>query len=404
MISFRDAYLILLAQKLELKSQKTPLFDAYGKVLSKDIFVLRNLPAFSNSAMDGYAVSKIAQEYFLKGAIFAGEKGGEPILPHHCTKIMTGAVIPSNALAVIPFEHTKIEGEKIIPLYPIKEYQNIKFCGEDYKQGELLLSCGERLDFASLSLLASQGISEVCTYQAPKIAIFSSGDEVKEPWEKAEDFQIYNTNAIAYHAILQENGLMSEYRGILPDCKEKLTQAVRDFRQYDIVLTSGGASVGEADFFEEVLRENQAEILFHGINLKPGRPMLVARLGDTLILSLPGNPLSGVLNLITLALPAIRKLCGEQKFEPLKIRAKIKGDLILKGKRTHMILGFFDGEFFAPFEGGKYGSGSLVPLQKSNAIAVFEEGIERVLDGETILLISHRAMGKNLCDDMGKII
>lgn len=390
MISFRDAYLTLLNQKLKLKTQKTSLFSAYGKVLAKDILVLRNLPPFSNAAMDGYAVSEIAQEYVLKGAIFAGERSGEPILPHHCIKIMTGAVIPSNSLAVIPFEHTKIEGEKMIPLYPIKENQNIKFCGEDYKQGEPLLSCGERLDFASLSLLASQGISEVWTFQAPKIAIFSSGDEVKEPWEKAEDFQIYNTNAIAYHAILQENGWKSEYRGILPDCKEKLTQAVRDFEQYDIVLTSGGASVGEADFFEEVLRENQAEILFHGINLKPGRPMLVAKLGDTLIFSLPGNPLSGALNLITLVIPALRALCKEQKFEPLMIEATMKGDLMLKGKRTHMILGFFDGEFFSPFGDGKYGSGSLVPLQHSNAIAIFDEGVNQIGDQASISIMLYR--------------
>lgn len=390
MISFRDAYLTLLDQKLKLKTQKTPLFSAYGKVLAKDVFVLRNLPPFSNAAMDGYAVSEIAQEYVLKGAIFAGERSGEPILPHHCTKIMTGAVIPPNSLAVIPFEHTKIEGEKMIPLYPIKENQNIKFCGEDYKQGEPLLSCGERLDFASLSLLASQGISEVWTFQAPKIAIFSSGDEVKEPWEKAEDFQIYNTNAIAYHAILQENGWKSEYRGILPDCKEKLTQAVRDFEQYDIVLTSGGASVGEADFFEEALRENQAEILFHGINLKPGRPMLVAKLGDTLIFSLPGNPLSGALNLITLAIPALRALCKEQKFEPLMIEATMKGDLMLKGKRTHMILGLFDGEFFSPFGDGKYGSGSLVPLQHSNAIAIFDEGVNQIGDQASISIMLYR--------------
>lgn len=390
MISFNDALLILFNQELKLQSKKTALFDAFGKVLSENILALRNLPPFSNSAMDGYAVSNIAKEYDLEGTIFAGQKGGKPIPSNHCVKIMTGAVIPSNTLAVIPFEQTKTENGKIIPLEPIKEGQNIKFCAEDYGQGELILASGERLDFASLSLLASQGISEILTYQAPKIAIFSSGDEVREPWEKAEDFQIYNTNAIAYHAILQENGLDSQYKGILPDCKEKLSKAIREFKQYDIVLTSGGASVGEADFFEEALIENQAKILFHGINLKPGRPMLSARLCDTLIFSLPGNPLSGVLNLITLVLPALKRLCKHQQFQSLKIQAKLKGDLMLKGKRTHMILGFFDGEFFTPFEGGKYGSGSLVPLQNSNAIAIFDEGLNQIANETQIPIILHR--------------
>lgn len=388
MISLSTAYSILLSQSLKLKTCKLPLFEAFGKILAYDVLVLRNLPAFSNSAMDGYAVSDLQDCYKLQGSLFAGDKAQEALLPKHCIKIMTGAMIPPNAIAIIPFEQAKLEGEKIIPTHPIKESQHIKFCGEDYKEGETLLLAGERLDFAALSLLASQGINEVSVYEDLKIAIFASGDELKEPWQKAQSHQTYNTNAIAYHAILQNHGFLGDYHGILPDCKEKLGEALKDFERYDIILTSGGASVGEADFFEEILRENGAEILFHGINLKPGRPMLFAKLKESFVFSLPGNPLSGALNLITLVIPTLKKLSGNTNYQSLHIQAKIAEDLNLKDKRSNMILGNFDGEYFSPFKGGKYGSGSLVPLKACNAIAIFDENQAKLKRGEKISILS----------------
>lgn len=391
MISYQDACLILREQKLKLESQVGRLFDSCGKVLVDDVIVSRDLPVFSNSAMDGYAVSEIAQDYLLGGKIFAGQEESPNIPPHHCIKIMTGAMIPSNTIAVIPLEHAKIQEGKMIPLLPIKQDQHIRFCGEDYKRGDLLLSAGSRLDFASLSLLASQGMNEICTYRSLKIAIFSSGDELREPWQRAQKFQIYNTNAIAYHAILQDHGFSSDYLGILPDRKDELLEAIERFGQYDIVFTSGGVSVGEADLFQEVLKESGAEILFHGVNLKPGHPLLAGRLGDTLIFSLPGNPLSGALNLMILIIPILHKLAKDQTPRSSWIKAKIRGDLELKGKRSHMVLGTFDGEFFTPFKRGKYGTGSLLPLQNSNAVAMFDEGVTEILDGESVLITLYRS-------------
>ncbi|WP_051420499.1 molybdopterin molybdotransferase MoeA [Helicobacter pametensis] len=387
MISLRAALDLLFAQSLPLSSQYTPLFESYGKILSQPILASRNLPAFSNSAMDGYAIASIESEYELGGSVLAGEIGIDFIPPHQCIKIMTGAKIPSNAIAVIPFEHATILDHKVIPTHPIKQNQNIKLCGEDYAQGSALLRQGERLDYAALALLASQGIHTIPTYKKHKIAIFASGDELKEPWESAQEHQIYNTNAIAYHALLQEAGFESQYLGILPDDKEILQNRLSSLDEYDVLITSGGASVGEADFFEEILKAKKAEILFHGINIKPGRPMLCARLNHTLIFSLPGNPLSGALNLITLVLPTLQKLSGSSQYFLSTVRAKHQGMLKLKKGRAHMILGIFDGYSFSPFMEGKYGSGSLKPLQACNAIAIFDEEISSVQDGREIDII-----------------
>lgn len=373
MISLSDAYSILFAQTFSPKINKIPLFQAFGKILAQDVQVVRNLPAFSNSAMDGYAISDLHPSYTLQGTILAGDQDSPTLLPKHCLKIMTGAKIPSNTLAILPFEQTQTLNDQVIPLQPIKTHQHIRFCGEDYQKGDLLLQAKKRLDFAALSLLASQGINEIDVYQDLKIAIFASGNELKEPWEEAQEHQIYNTNAITYHAILQEFGFIGEYQGILPDNKDAINQRIKSFRNYDVILTSGGVSVGEADFFEEVLRNNGAEILFHGIHLKPGHPTLFAKLDQTFIFALPGNPLSGAINLLALVIPTLKKLSQNCHYQTLHLQAKLKQDLTLKGKRSQMILGYFDGEYFSPFKKGQYGSASLLALQKSNAIAVCDE-------------------------------
>lgn len=396
MISFKNAFEILFSQSLQLKMQHTPLFESTGKILAQDIFTSRNLPAFSNSAMDGYAIASIESSYKIQGSLFAGDQSTPSILPNHCIKIMTGAKIPPNTIAVIPFEHTQTQDSYITPLFPITEGQNIKHCGEDYRIGNPLLKQGEQLNYASLALLASQGISMVPTYKSPQIAILASGNEIKEPWEEAQDFHTFNTNAIAYHAILHNAGFQSQYLGILPDDKQELIGRIKDIDQYDIVITSGGASVGEADFFEEALQTLGAEILFHGINLKPGRPMLCAKYHDTLIFSLPGNPLSGILNLFSLVLPALRKLSGSLSYFTQSLCAKHKGEMKFKGKRCHIVLGTFDGEFFTPFQQGKYGSGSLKPLQTSNALAIFDESISAICDNQDIHIASIPPLFANL--------
>ena len=388
MISLKNAYEILLSQKRTKSIKEVDIFQSLGKILAEDIIATRNLPAFSNSAMDGYVVSEIAESYKITHTILAGDTPPHTIPQGECYKIMTGAKTPSNALSVIPFENARQEGEVMIPTQGIKPQANIKLEGEECKEGEVLLREGERLSYRTLSLIASQGIGSLKVFSPLKIAIYSSGNEVVELGSKASEEQIYNINGIAYHSLLSSYGFEANYKGILSDELEKVREEVKKFRDYDVVFTSGGASVGEADFFERALREEGAEILFHGINLKPGRPMLAGKLGETFIFSLPGNPLSGMLNLITLSLPSLFALSGATATLPCSIKAKNKKAFSLKSGRSNMILGSFDGEFFEAFRGGKYGSGSILPLKESNAIALFDERVEGVNEGENIKILS----------------
>lgn len=388
MISLKEAYKILLSQSMQNPIQEVGAFQSLGRILAQDIIATRNLPAFSNSAMDGYVVSEIAKSYKITHTILAGDIPPHTIPQGECYKIMTGAKTPSNALSVIPFENARQEGEVMIPNQEIKPQANIKAEGEECKRGEVLLQKGERLSFHSLSLIASQGIATLQVFSPLKIAIYSSGDEVVELGESAGEQQIYNVNALSYHSLLSSYGFFPSYQGILSDDLSKISKEVERFEEFDVVFTSGGASVGEADFFEKALREKGAEILFHGINLKPGRPMLVAKIAKTYIFSLPGNPLSGMLNLITLALPSLFTLSGATLFSPRSIKAKNKKSFSLKNGRSNMILGSFDGEYFEAYKGGKYGSGSILPIKESNAVAIFGENVSQVQEGEQIEILS----------------
>lgn len=386
MIDLKKAYEILFSQSLQLNIEEINVFQSLGKILAEDIIATRNLPAFSNSAMDGYVVSEIKESYKLTHTILAGEIPPNTIPKDECYKIMTGAKTPSNALAVIPFENASLEGEIMKPSVEIKNKANIKLEGEEYKKGEVLLRAGERLTYKTLSLIASNGIATLKVFSPLKIGVYSSGDEVVELGEVAKEHQIYNINALAYHSVLNSYGFACTYQGILRDDLAYIQQEIENFKHFDVVFTSGGASVGEADFFEKALQKKGAEILFHGINLKPGRPMLLAKLNHTYIFSLPGNPLSGLLNLITLAIPTLYKLNGLTSYFPMSIKAKNKKTFKLKKGRSNMVLGSFDGEYFEAYQGGRYGSGSILPIKESNAIAIFDEEFSSI-QSEAVLKI-----------------
>lgn len=387
MINLQQAYEILFSQHIDNQTQEVNSFEALNHILAEDIIATRNLPAFSNSAMDGYVVAQIQESYTLTQTILAGDIPPNSIPQGECFKIMTGAKIPDNAIAVIPFENAILQNNLMIPNLQIKSKSNIKFEGEECKKGEILLKRGERLTYASLSLIASQGIASIKVFAPLKIAIYSSGDEVVEIGEIATQQQVYNVNALAYHSLLHSYGFQPSYKGILKDDLENIKKEIENFKNYDVIFTSGGASVGEADFFEQALLEKGAKILFHGINLKPGRPMLVAKLDQTYIFSLPGNPLSGILNLSTLAIPALFALQGAISFFPSAIKAKNANYFKLKSNRSNMILGVYDGEFFKAYKDGKYGSGAILPIKESNAVAIFDENIQEVQENETILIL-----------------
>lgn len=392
-LSLRKAISIMLEHANPIhRVHYTHLFDLTGKILAQDLFCQKALPAFDNSGMDGYAVrlADLGQKTPILGTILAGESCSVGLHDGACYKVMTGAPIPLGTQAVIPFENATLKDDSTVLLpTDFKEGANIKIAGEELQVGAPLLQKGERLTHHHVALLASQGYSVLPTYAPLRIGVYSSGNELIEPWERAQSHQIYNSNASMLFSTLQNFGWRADYLGVLPDCLEGMREAIRGFDAYDVILTTGGVSQGEADFMERSLEEAGMTTLFHGIEVKPGRPTMMGILGKTTLLCLPGNPLSASINLHFLGIPMLKKMQGERRYHLEFVYAPNKERLILKGNRANMVLGRLHGGCFKATQEGKYGSGMLTPLTTSNAIIFCDKGVENLEEGALIKVIPY---------------
>lgn len=402
MTTFNQALQIGISLPPTKHTHTLPLFESYGTILAQDIIATRSLPAFDNSAMDGYAIRM--QDYgthcICDGSILAGaDSSAFALAQGHTYKVMTGSMLPQNTQAVVQIEWVQEDESGVyIPALNCNQNliqgQNIRFKGEEIAQDSLLLQRGKRLNHLDLSVIASQGISEVQSFVPLRIGIYSSGDEVIEPNQSAKAHQIYNTNATSLYTLLKQRGYECSYEGILQDDKKALCEAIKQFNKYDVIITSGGASVGDADLIKEVLQMQGAKMLFDGINVKPGRHLGFATLGKTLIILLPGNPLALLLHLHTLILSILESLQGGSAFYPQSLSLKLNEALKLKANTTSMILGRCENETFIPHNGGKIGSSSLTNMWKNNAIALFDN-VQCLPKGAPIKVISYNA---DFCD------
>lgn len=373
------------------KKETVSLFEGVGKVLAEDIFCVKSLPAFTNSAMDGYGV-KVAdsgKRVAIKNTVYAGDNPVEvEIFEGEAIKIMTGAPVPACVEAVVPFENG-IEPDNNGVTLPqnLKNGLNIRKKGEEADIGECLLCAGTVLSPAAIGLLASQGIFAVTVAAKPKVAVISSGNEIVEPWNTALEYQIYNSNASTLMALCKKYGCEPHYVRLLSDTYEATLDAIKSLNGYDLILTTGGISMGEADFIGKAFIDSGLSIVFKKIQLKPGKPTMFGYLGDTAVLALPGNPLSAVINFYLFGVVAIAKMQGSKALYPNFVLAKNKTGFDIKNSRANIILGSLkDGEFEV-YAHNKYGSGMLKPIVCSNAFIVTGENIQRVEEGEEVKVV-----------------
>ncbi|MDR0468061.1 MAG: molybdopterin molybdotransferase MoeA [Campylobacteraceae bacterium] len=364
-----------------------PLLSSLGFVLSEDLFCIRNLPPYSNSALDGYAVKyedrgkkvKIKEE-----VLFAGVVTKETLKDGECFKIMTGAKIPDGADTIVRFENTKEENGYILIPENIKQGDAFRVKGEECKIGNLLIKKGIKINASHIALLSSQGINDVNVYKKAKVLVLSTGNELKEPCEKANEDELYNTNAYSIISLLKTFDIEADYGGIVKDNIEDIAKTFENAKSYDVILSSGGVSAGEADFTKEALKINGFSPFFTSINLKPGKPTIAGLMGKTLIISLPGNPLAAFLNTYTLAIPAIKVINKESSPFHTSIEAKNAKEFKVNSGRTNIVLGFYENGKFSVTDNGKISSGMVEPLLRSNAIAVLDENVEKIEESEDI--------------------
>jgi len=362
--------------KKENPKEYVSLFEALGRVLAEDIICIKNLPAFDNAAMDGFAFkhNESVETLKIKKTIYAGMSVKPCLGNGECYKIMTGAKVPKDADTIVPFENTDGYDEAEVKIgMSIKKGNALRTKGEERKLGSILFEKGYMLDSSSIAMLSSQGISTIGVYKKISIAVFSTGDELKEPWKKAGDDEIYNVNSSALIALLREHGFNADYCDVIPDNLQESIEYFKNLKKYDCLVTTGGISMGEADFIEEALKANGFKESFHGINIKPGRPTMMGVMQNSLVASMPGNPLAAYVNAFLFLIPALKNLQGFKKTEHRKVLAKNTNEFIVKTGRVNIVLGSYQDGQFSVFGQNKYGSGMITPILKSNAILISNE-------------------------------
>ncbi len=313
MISFAEAYQQVMSIRRTTGSETVSLAEAAGRILAADVTADRDLPPFNRSAMDGFACRKadLGGDLRITASVAAGEMPSHTIAPGECTRIMTGAPVPAGADIVVQFELTDTVAENVIHCRELPHRSNIAAVGEDLRQGDVLLPRGTLLDHRHIGTLASCGRVELEVARRPLAAIITTGDELVEPDQQPAPAQIRNSNASQLQAQLAATGTASRYYGIIPDTPEAIAGTLeRGRRECDLLLFSGGVSMGDFDHVPAVLREGGLEILFEQVRIKPGKPTTVTVGEDIVCFGLPGNPVAVFMVFERLVKPFLYQMMG----------------------------------------------------------------------------------------------
>lgn len=374
-------------------TEEISLDEADGRVIACDIRSPINVPAHNNSAMDGYAFNfetavAATQTTFecvgkaMAGAPFRGElKAGQ------CIRIMTGAVVPDSVTSVEMQENVQISNDNILLKQPLKQGSHIRQAGEDIEKGECVFKKGHLLNAVDIGLLASLGIAQVDVFRKITVAVFSTGDELKAPGQKLSHGEIYESNSQVIKAMLSRMNVDILDLGIIPDIPEKIEATFNlANEQADAVISSGGVSVGEADYTKEVL-DKLGNIEFWKVAIKPGKPFAFGLLTNSIFFGLPGNPVSATVTFQQLTAPALRKLSGAKAADNHQFNAKVTSKVKKRIGRLEFQRGIAkvgtDGELtVAPLE--HQGSGVLSSLSKANCFIVLPQEHQGCEAGETV--------------------
>jgi len=368
MIHFDES--IQIIQDLQINSYKTKklyLIDTLGYVLAEDIIADHNSPEFPTSAMDGYALKHDDMAFGrLKIASInpAGADLGDEVIGGTCIKTFTGSLMPHGADTLIPIENVEVEGEEIIIKEEVSQGFSVREIGENYAKGQMLIPKGRKIDFPEIGVMAGLNIVSPLVYEKPTVAILSTGSELLELGEpQTSDAQIRSSNNYILEAIIKKYDGIPMQLGCIKDDKENIKNAVaRAFEQSDIVVTTGGVSVGDFDFVKDVIVELGCEVVFKGVRVKPGQHIMVARKGDKFIVGLPGFAYSSTVTALLYVVPLIEKL-QQGKCSLRKVRAKLKEPFIKRAKKAEFTacnVSLLQGEYYVDFKGKKVGTSAIL--------------------------------------------
>lgn len=367
--------------------QKCALRDALDRVLHSEITSPIQVPAYNNSAMDGYAIygddlSDSPVNLKQVGTAFAGHPYHGDVQRGECVRIMTGAMMPKQCDTVVMQEHVEVNQSMITLHGQHKKGQNVRFAGEDLTIGQTVLAEGHRITAADLGLIASLGIAEVTVKRKLRVAFFSTGDELRSIGETLEPGQIYDSNRYTLYGMLKKCDVDIIDMGVVADEKEALRDALTlASEQADVVITSGGVSVGDADYVKEMLDE-LGHVNFWKIAMKPGRPLAFGQVNDALFFGLPGNPVSVMVTFYQFVKPALAALSGQTEHISHLLRVNCVSAIKKRAGRFEFQRGILvnnnNGELEVKTT-GEQGSGILRSMSSANCFILLDEhcdGIE----------------------------
>lgn len=384
MITIEQAYEIVLQNVKSLNTEKVSFTDSLGRILAEDVKSDIEMPPFDKSAMDGYACRKedLGNPLEIIEVIPAGKTPEKVIGKNQCANIMTGAPIPEGADTVVQVELTEVDGNTVKVLEAPKK-TNISYRAEDVKVGTKVLSKGIKIEASHIAIFAAVGYTDVLVYQKPKVGIISTGDELVEPQNKPAISQIRNSNGYQLIAQVKACGAEANYIGIAEDTPEDTFDKVsKALSENDIVLLTGGVSMGSFDFVPKVLEQAGVKIEFDAIAVKPGKPTTFGKANDKYCFGLPGNPVSSFMQFDLLVKPLIYHLMG-QEYNPLDIRMPMGVEYKRRNadRRAYFPVVIKEGELF-PVD--YHGSAHIHALSSAHGIASIEIGKEEIKKGEMI--------------------
>lgn len=395
-ISLEEAINILNDNVEHLDVEEVNLIDGINRVLATNIYSTIDNPPFDKSAMDGYAViaedSKLKEKIKVIDKVFAGEVCSSEVISKTAVRIMTGAPIPVGATAVIKQEDiTLIEDNFIILNKSIKNNENICFKGEDISKGTLLVSKGKKLDFADIGIIASAGIDKIKVYKLPKIALISTGDEVIDIDNALTPGKIFNSNKYSIISRIKELGYDIKYTTHVKDCESNIEEYINRFsNDMDLIITTGGVSVGEKDLLNESIDNINGKKLFWKVKIKPGSAVLCSKINNALVVSLSGNPTAALTAFELFVKTSLEKMCGYDKVEVKREKAILGDNFSKKSPQRRFIRAravIEEGKQMVYITQIKSGNGILSSNLNSNCMIEVQGGSEGLNIGERVDII-----------------
>ncbi|AEI15861.1 molybdenum cofactor synthesis domain protein [Flexistipes sinusarabici DSM 4947] len=395
MHKYEEALKILSNISLNFKTERVAVNEAFNRALAEDLYTDFPFPDCRKSAVDGYAiVIWDKMEYTIKGESVPGDLRNADIQAGECIFVMTGGIVPDNTDAVVRVEDVEEENDHILLNRKPEKGVNINLAGEEFSENTLFAEHGKLLDELAFPALCYSGKKEVKVYKKPKIGVFVTGDEILEPGDDYKRGHVFNTNRYILHSLLGHLPADIHYLGRFNDDEEDIAEVLEKSDEYDILVSSGGVSMGKYDFVKKILQEYDYEIIINKTAIKPGSPLMVARNENCTIFGMPGYPAAFATNLILYLLPFVRKSCGIKNFENNIVKGKLRTSMRSRINALYFnraIVKIEDGEPVA-YDPGSQKTSHFLNFFNVNGLVMLDENVGSLEKGSIVNIIPVRGL------------